>query len=190
MPDPQVERPSIPMSEAEVTHTGPVFRVERFAYTVPATGARRIKDVVRHPGAVTVIAVRDDGALVLVRNRRVAVDRWLLEFCAGKLERGEDPAAAAARELEEETGYRAGAIEKLGTFFTSPGFADEIMHVFVATRLSPVPQRLEEGEEIEVVVLPEQALRAQIAAGEILDGKTLGAYLLWSMKRRTGGGAP
>lgn len=189
MPDPQVERPSSQARDVQVTHTGPVFRVERFEYAVGNSGARRVKDVVRHPGAVTVIAVRDDGSLVLVRNRRVAVDRWLLEFCAGKLERGEDPAAAAARELEEETGYSAGAIEKLGTFFTSPGFADEIMHVFLATRLTPVPQRLEEGEEIEVVVLTEQSLRAQIAAGEILDGKTLGAYLLWSMKRPSGGGA-
>jgi ADP-ribose pyrophosphatase len=125
---------------------------------------------------------------VLVRNRRVAVDRWLLEFCAGKLERGEDPAAAAGRELEEETGYSAGRIEKLGAFFTSPGFTDEIMHVFLATELRPVPQRLEPGEEIEVVELDEATLRAAIAAGEILDGKTLGAYLLWSMKRATGHG--
>jgi ADP-ribose pyrophosphatase len=187
MPDPQVERPFAHTSDVQVTHTGPVFRVERFEYLAGAegSGVRRTKDVVRHPGAVTVIAVRDDGALVLVRNRRIAVDRWLLEFCAGKLERGEDPAAAAGRELEEETGYRAGSITKLGTFFTSPGFADEIMHVFLATGLTPVPQRLEPGEEIEVVVLAEQALRDQIAAGEILDGKTLGAYLLWSMMRST-----
>ena len=75
----------------------------------------------------------------------------------------------------------------LGSFFTSPGFADEIMHVFLATGLRPVPQRLEPGEELEVVELPEESLRAAIAAGEILDGKTLGAYLLWSMKRPIGG---
>jgi ADP-ribose pyrophosphatase len=136
-----------------------------------------------------VIAVRDDGRLVLVRNRRVAVDRWLLEFCAGKLERGEDPAAAAGRELEEETGYSASRIEPLGAFFTSPGFTDEVMHVFLATGLRPVPQRLEPGEEIEVVELGEDSLRSAVASGGILDGKTLGAYLLWSMKRSIGGHA-
>ncbi len=165
------------------THVGPVFCVERLEFAAEGLHAARVKDVVRHPGAVTVIAVRDDGMLVLVKNRRVAVGQWLIEFCAGKLERGEDPAAAAARELEEETGFRAGNLVKLGNFFTSPGFADEIMHVFLATKLVEVGQRLEQGEELEVVVLEESELCAQMAAGEILDGKTLGAYLLWSMKR-------
>ena len=184
MPNPQVGNPRV-----QVTHTGPVFRVERMEFDADATGAARTKDVVRHPGAVTVIAVRDDGMLILIRNRRIAVDRWLVEFCAGKLEKGEDPALAAARELEEETGYHCARIETLGTFFTSPGFTDEIMHVFLATGLTPVPQRLEPGEEIEVVEWAEADLRAAISAGEILDGKTLGAYLLWSMKRPPASGA-
>jgi len=141
--------------------------------------------VVRHPGAVTVVAQKEDGMLVLVRNRRVAVARWLVEFCAGKLERGEHPDAAAARELEEETGYRAERIEKLGAFFTSPGFADEIMHVYLATGLSPVPQRLEPGEELEVIEMDPETLARQIASGAVTDGKTLGAYLLWTLRVRT-----
>ena len=152
MPNPQVGNPRV-----QVTHTGPVFRVERMEFDADATGAARTKDVVRHPGAVTVIAVRDDGMLILIRNRRI--------------------------------GYHCARIEKLGTFFTSPGFTDEIMHVFLATGLTPVPQRLEPGEEIEVVEWAEADLRAAISAGEILDGKTLGAYLLWSMKRPPASGA-
>lgn len=131
------------------------------------------------------VAQKEDGMLVLVRNRRVAVARWLVEFCAGKLERGEHPDAAAARELEEETGYRAERIEKLGAFFTSPGFADEIMHVYLATGLSPVPQRLEPGEELEVIEMDPETLARQIASGAVTDGKTLGAYLLWTLRVRT-----
>ncbi len=120
--------------------------------------------------------------MVLVRNRRVSVAKWLLEFCAGKLEPGEEPVVAAARELEEETGLRAGKIESLGVFYTSPGFTDELMHVFLATHLTSVPQRLEAGEELEVVEVTSDELAAMIRAGSIQDGKTLGAYLLWSLR--------
>ena len=167
-----------------VTHVGPVFRVERHE-RLGRTGRTVVKDVVRHPGAVTVIAVRDDGLLPMVRNNRIAVGARLLEFCAGKLEPGEDPALTAVRELEEETGYTAESLEKLGVFYTSPGFTDEIMHVFLATGLRAVPQRLEEGEDLEVVLVSRDELRGSIERGLILDGKTLGAFLLWSF-RRTG----
>ena len=172
----------IPEAQITVTHTGPVFRVERMLlpHPRPELGeATMVKDVVRHPGAVAVIAVREDGRLVLVRNNRVAVGRALVEFCAGKLERGEDPSAAAARELEEETGHVAGRLERLGEFFTSPGFTDERMHVYLATDLRQSAQRLEPGEEIEVLVMDRRAFEQAIASGEIVDGKTLGAYLLW-----------
>ena len=167
----------------ETTHIGRVFRVERHHLEAPTPGAAPlVKDVVRHPGAVTVVAVRDDGQLVLVRNQRFAVAARLLEFCAGKLESGEDPTDAARRELEEETGHAAGRIEPLGTFYTSPGFTDEKMHVFLATALTPVPQRLEPGEDLEVAVLSPDELRTLISRGEVADGKTLGAYLLWQLR--------
>ena len=170
-----------PLPQVTITHTGPVFTVERHVIALRNDARTLIKDVVRHPGAVTVIAVKSDGTLVLVRNQRIAVGQALVEFCAGKLERGEAP----ARELEEETGFSAGKIERLGEFFTSPGFTDECMHVFLATDLTPVPQRLEPGEELEVVTMSVAQLRAQIARGEILDGKTLGAFLLWSLRAET-----
>jgi len=169
----------IPESHVTVTHEGPVFRVER--WSAPTERGVVVKDVVRHPGAVTVVAVRDDGRLVLVRNHRVAVGKRLLEFCAGKLEPGEEPRAAALRELEEETGHAAEAIAPLGAFFTSPGFTDERMHVFLAWGLRAVPPRPEPGEDLEVAVLTRDELAAAIAAGEVEDGKTLSAYLLWTL---------
>ena len=163
-------------------HRGAVFAVERVAFR-DRSGRERERDVVRHPGAVTVIPVRSDGQLVMIRNWRVAVGTWLHEFCAGKLEPGEDPAAAAARELEEETGHRASEVRAMGAFFTSPGFADERMHVFEARGLEPVPRRLEPGEEIEVAFRSPADLERMIASGEVVDGKTIGAYLLWRLRK-------
>jgi ADP-ribose pyrophosphatase len=171
-----------------VTHTGPVFRVESLEVR-DSTGRVFRRDVVRHPGAVTTVAELADGRLVLVRNKRIAVGRELLEFCAGKLERGEDPAAAAARELEEECGYRAARVEPIGTYFTSPGFADERMHAFVATGLEPIPRRLEPGEELEVEVLPADEVERRIADGRIEDGKSIAAFFLWRLRRSRGAGA-
>lgn len=168
----------------EVTHTGPVFRVER-CEVVDREGRVARRDVVRHPGAVTVIPVLADGRLVAIRNERIAVGERLLEFCAGKLEPGEVPEVAAGRELEEECGYRAGRIEALGMFYTSPGFADERMYVFLATELSPVQRRLEPGEEIDVEILTGDQLERMIASGEVRDGKTLGALALWNARRAT-----
>lgn len=171
--------PRTPYGHAEI-HRGAVFAVERVAFR-DDRGRELVRDVVRHPGAVTVVPVLDDGRLVMIRNWRITVADWLDEFCAGKLERGEDPAAAALRELEEETGYRAARIRKVGTFLTSPGFADERMHVFEARGLEPVPRRLEEGEQIEVAVRTEAELERMIADGRMQDGKTLGAFLLWKL---------
>ncbi len=100
----------------------------------------------------------------------------MVEFCAGKLEGAEDPAAAALRELEEETGHRAGTLQALGAYYTSPGFCDELMRVFVATDLTPVPKRLEMGEEIEVFTATRAQIRAMIVDGTMEDGKSIAAF--------------
>ncbi|MEC8558779.1 MAG: NUDIX hydrolase [Planctomycetota bacterium] len=171
---------------AQVTrlHDGPVFSVDRMIFD--HTDGPVVKDVVRHPGAVTVVAREDDGRLVMIRNHRVAVGRPLLEFCAGKLEPGEAPALSAVRELEEETGRSAASITPLGRFYTSPGFADELMHVFLAEGLAPVARRLEAGEEIEVVVMDVEELREIVRRGELEDGKSLAAFHLFLEHLRSG----
>jgi ADP-ribose pyrophosphatase len=170
-------RPSGHDAPRRLVHEGPVFRVEVAEYRDSAGRSVR-KDVVRHPGAVTVVPIEADGTILLVRVGRLAVGRFLLEFCAGKLEPGEDPRHAAGRELEEEVGRRAASIRPIGVYLTSPGFCDERMHAFLATGLEPLPRRLEPGEEIEVVAMTPTEIDAAIASGVIEDGKTITAWHL------------
>ncbi len=164
-----------PASRDIVLH-GPIFDVERMM--VRTRGGDALRHIVRHPGAVCVAGILDDGRLVTIRNFRVAVGEWLEEFCAGKLERGEDPAHAAAREFREETGYRTGRIERLGTFLTSPGFADEVMHAFVARDLVHVGQDLQDDERIEVVLSDPADFASRIRSGAVRDGKTISTWAL------------
>ena len=161
---------------------GDVFGVERVEWTDEA-GRSHARHIVRHPGAVTVVPELADGRLVLIRNWRVSVQSWLVEFCAGKLEAGEAPQRAAARELEEETGYAADEVRPIGVFLTSPGFADERMHVFAARGLREVPRRLQPGERIEVLIETPETVQAWIADGRMRDGKSIAAFALWKAAR-------
>jgi ADP-ribose pyrophosphatase len=162
----------------ETVHEGELFKVQALSWT-DAAGRGIRREVVRHPGAVVIVPVLDDEHLVMIRNYRIAVDDRLWEFPAGKLERGEDPARAASRELEEETGYRAASVRKLGEFYTSPGFADELMHAYAAEDLSHVGQRLEAGEDIHVQVTPTAEALRMTRDGRLRDGKSIAALLLW-----------
>lgn len=168
--------------QAERILQGEVFGVDRVRWTDP-TGADHERLIVRHPGAVTVVPELDDGRLVLIRNWRVSVQTWLVEFCAGKLEPGEAPENAAARELQEETGHRAGSMRAIGRFLTSPGFADEWMHVFAAEGLEQVPRGLQPGERIEVLTAFPAEVEAWIRRGELQDGKSITAFALWKAAR-------
>jgi ADP-ribose pyrophosphatase len=140
------------------------------------------REVVRHPGAVVIVPVLPDGTLAMIRNYRVAVDQWLWELPAGKLEDQEDPQLAAVRELEEETGYTSATVEKLGVILTSPGFTDERIHVFLARDLKHVGQRLEAGEHIELAPMALDAVLAMVDDGELCDGKTIAALMLWQRR--------
>lgn len=168
--------------QESVVMEGRLFNVHRLCWR-DAVEREICRDVVRHPGAVLIVPVLDDSNVVMIRNHRVAVAQRLLEFPAGTLERGEVPIRTAARELEEETGYTAANLEPLGRFYTSPGFADELMHVFLAEGLTPVKQRLEAGEDIEVEIMAVPTLMRMAASGELLDGKSLAGLLMWQMRR-------
>jgi len=159
-----------------------------------ADGSHARRDVLVHPGAVAIIAVDDEERVLLVRQWRVPAGRALLELPAGTLDRDpgtgatEDPLHAAVRELEEETGRRARTWERLGSFWTAPGFATELMHLFLATGLEAADgDRLgpDEDETLELVALPWRDAVAMADRGEIEDAKSL-VGLFWLARRRTG----
>jgi ADP-ribose pyrophosphatase len=133
-------------------------------------------EIVRHPGSTAVVAVHE-GSVVLVRQSREPVGRELLELPAGTIERGEDPLESAQRELEEEVGLKGGRWQQLGTYFTSPGFLDERMHLFVAEELEQGTQALEDDEDVELVRWPVDELESRLNALE--DLKTVAALLLF-----------
>ena len=165
--------------DARTTHRGRLFSVEVLTWT-DAEGRQVCREVVRHPGAVLIVPRLDGDRLVMVRNFRVAVDDRLWELPAGTLETDENPQEAAARELEEETGYRPGRMRRLGEFYTSPGFCNELMRVFVAEDLRFVGQRLEPGEQIQVEIVARAEALAMIDDGRIRDGKTIAGLLMWA----------
>lgn len=141
-------------------------------------GSERIRGIVRHRGAVIVLPILDDGRVVLIRNERWVVGRALIELPAGGLEPGETPQAAAVRECAEETGFRPNSVERLGCFYTCPGFSDELMHAFVARGLVAQSQQLEPDESIQVCPVSGNEAMAMADRGEITDAKTLATLLL------------
>ena len=158
------------------------FRVIRQRHQTP-DGVEHIRDTIQHPGAVTILPMVDNDHVCLIRNYRVAVDQYLIEVPAGTLEPGEPPDTTAERELIEETGYRAAKIEKLGMFYMSPGILHELMHLYVATGLTPGETHLDSGEEIENLVVPWNEAVEMARDGRIQDAKSLVAILLYDTRR-------
>ena len=143
------------------------------------------RDYIHYPGASIVVPVLEGGGIVMIRNWRFAVEENLYELPAGCLEEGEDPAVCAARELTEETGFTAGKLEKLGSFFTGPGVSDEVIHAYLATDLKRGRQALERYEEIDVEVIPDLQVREIIADGRLRDAKSITALALHWVKARS-----
>jgi ADP-ribose pyrophosphatase len=189
--DPLAER----VVESQVVHRGKymVFHVDTIERQ---DGSRGKRDLVSHPGAVAILAVDADGRVLMVRQWRVAAGRALLEIPAGTLDVHEgvteDPFVAAKRELEEESGHRAGSWRKLAAFWTAPGFASELMHLYLARDLVPVvdDSRLAPDEDEELIlsrVTVDEAL-ALVETGGIADAKSILA-ILWLDRLRSAGEA-
>lgn len=165
--------------EKQVIYNSHRARLEVHHLEDEQTGKRTRREVVVHPGAVVILGLRDDGKILLIRNRRYSIDQTLLELPAGTLEKGEDPINCAGRELLEETGYLAGRLVPMGSFYTSPGILSEKMYAFVAYDLSPQQADLDEGEEIELAPTTLQDAIDLIRQGEIRDGKTIATLLMY-----------
>jgi len=161
--------------DGEVLFEGRIIRVERDTVRLP-NGLETSREVVRHPGAVAIIALQDEHVL-LVRQYRYAIAQETLEIPAGKLDPHETPLACAQRELREETGYR-GTIEKIGTFYSTPGFTDEIMHLFLVRDLIWDPLSPDDDEFIAVERIPWDEAVQRALQNEFNDAKTILGILL------------
>ena len=157
-----------------------VYDGKLFDVTVERWGDNE-REIVEHPGAVAVVAVDRNDAVVLVRQLREAARKQLLELPAGTLDEGEEPEACARRELREETGMTGGRWRALGRFWTTPGFCRELMHLFVAEGLDEGDAAHEDDEDIELVRIPVAEVDARL--DELEDAKTLAGLLLYLRSR-------
>ena len=140
--------------------------------TLP-NGATAELEIITHPGAAAVVPMKDETTVVMIRQYRHAVGGFIYEIPAGKLHPGEDPRDCAMREVEEEIGYKVGNLEPLLSFFTTPGFTNEVIHIFLGKDLQPGTQDLGADEVLEVLEMPIDKAIALIKEGTIRDGKTI-----------------
>ena len=169
--------------ESKLVFEGRVFSVKVDAVNLP-NGKQASREVVVHPGAVAVVAVNENDELLLIKQFRYPVGEVIWEIPAGKLEKGESPIICAKRELAEETGHGAEQWKHLSTFFTTPGFSDEIMYIYLASDLITDKKTADDDEFIELHYVPFAEALRMIANGEIKDAKTIAGILLADKARR------
>ncbi|PLT34800.1 NUDIX hydrolase [Bacillus sp. V5-8f] len=151
-------------------------------------GNRSKREIIKHPGAVAVIAVTNENKIVMVEQYRKALERSLVEIPAGKLEKGEDPVDSACRELEEETGYGCESMQHITSFYTSPGFADEIVHLYFARGIQKKQNAasVDEDEFVEVYELSLEEAEQYMEEGKIRDAKTAYAVQYLQLRKALG----
>ncbi len=161
------------VKKSEILFRGKVFdlKVDQIEYN---SGNSGIREVAVHPGGAVVVPVTDNGKVIFVSQFRYPFQKTILELPAGKLDKNEDPFHCAVRELEEETGYKAGKIEKLGYIYTTPGFCTEVLHIYLAKDLKEGSHNREEGEHgMEVYEFSIDEIEEKIASNEIVDAKSI-----------------
>ncbi len=163
--------------ESKYTYRGRVVTLRIDKVKLP-TGLITSREVIEHPGAVGIVALTGEKEVVLIRQFRQATGEVLWEIPAGKLEEGEDTRECAVRELKEETGFTAEYWQEITSFYTSPGFTDEVLHLYFARGLKAGEQCLDPGEFINIHLIPLSEALSKVKQGEIHDAKTI-VGLLW-----------
>jgi ADP-ribose pyrophosphatase len=158
------------LTKAEI-HKGKIFSLWGGKVALD-NGATAVREYIRHPGGVAIVPVIED-RVILIRQFRIAIGRELVELPAGLLEPDEEPIRCAVRELEEEIGYRAQELIPLASYFSSVGFADERMHIYLALGLERTRPRQDAEERIREAVMPLEMIRGKLAAQEFEDAKTI-----------------
>lgn len=156
----------------EQVYKGHIINLEKVEIELP-DGRKASRDIVRHPGASMIIPILDDGRIILVRQYRKAIEKISLELPAGKLDAGEEPIVCAERELEEETGYTTEDIKHLISIDTTPGFTDEVIHIFIAKGLKLGKMNPDSDEFIEYETYTIDELINMVMSGQITDAKSI-----------------
>lgn len=172
--------------KTEKIFDGRIITLQVDDVTLP-NGETSKREIIKHPGAVAVIAITKENKIVLVEQYRKPLEKSLVEIPAGKLEPGENPMIAAIRELEEETGYTTNNLSFITSFYTSPGFADELLHLYITDDIVKVdqPRALDDDEFVEVLELTLDEAKQYVEEERIHDVKTAYAVLyLHALERR------
>jgi len=167
-------------------YEGRLLKIDRDRVKLP-NGRETTLEMVRHPGASAIVPFVSPDDVLLIRQFRYAAGGFIYEVPAGTLNPGENPEACARREVEEESGHRAGRLQRLASIYTTPGFTDEVIHLYAAFDLSPVGQNLDHDEVLSVERMPLREAIGRIGRGEIVDSKTICALLLADRAKRPGG---
>ena len=162
---------------SERIYEGAILNVRRDKVT--AVKGEAYREIIEHNGAVAMVAITDEGNIVMVEQFRYACGRPVLEIPAGKIDAGEtDPAAVAVRELKEETGYSADKVVLLGKINTSAAYSEEMISIYAMTGLTPGEQNLDEDEALNVIEMPFDDVYNMAASGKMIDAKTMAALLM------------
>jgi len=163
---------------SEMIYEGKILNLRRDKVTIK-NGGTSYREIVEHNGGVIILGITDEGKIPMIRQYRKPAEQVMFELPAGKLEKGEDPAKAAIREFKEETGYTAGNLRFITAFYPTVGYSEEVLHIFFADDLTAGDTAFDENESIEIEEYLPETLYELIDAGDINDGKTLIALLLY-----------